>query len=210
MEIEIKYMIDSKETAERLWEDKALTKMEEPGSREKLFMKAAYFDTEDLVLSRNDIAFRVRMEGARVVACLKWGSNIEGSLHTREEINVPVNDLACFITPDIEIFRESDIGKELLNLIDGEQLQSIMEVGMLRSRFRIDTGTSIVEVSIDNGEIVTDYGTAPICEVELELFSGDTEELQKLGADIYEKYNLKEGLESKYARGLALVKKGKN
>lgn len=48
-------------------------------------------------------------------------------------------------------------------------------------RFRIDTGTGIFELSVDKGVILTNYGKEPIFEVELELFSGETEELVELG-----------------------------
>jgi triphosphatase len=209
MEIEIKYSIDSKETAERLWEDKALAKLEEANSRERIYMKSAYFDTEDYVLSANDIAFRVRMEGSRVVASLKWGGKNDGGFHKREEINVPVNDEACFLMPDPSIFKESEIGQSILKLIDGRPLISLMEIGYLRSRFRVDTGKSLVEVSIDEGELITENGSEPISEVELELFSGDVEELVQLGQSLRTRYALSEEPRSKYARGLNLLHLGK-
>ena len=60
MEIELKYAINSKETAARIWEDEELKKMEEPQTRETVFMKATYFDTDDFALSRNDMAYRIR------------------------------------------------------------------------------------------------------------------------------------------------------
>lgn len=70
MEIETKYMIPDRETADRLWDDKYLASMEEEGSRETVLMKAAYFDTEDSLLAKNDIALRVRTEGESIFATL--------------------------------------------------------------------------------------------------------------------------------------------
>ena len=211
MEIELKYNIHDKDVADKLLQDAELVAMEETASRESLYMKAAYFDTKDYILSKNDIAFRVRTEGSKVVASLKWSGKCEGALHTREEINVPMDDEACLICPSPQIFKESDIGEEMIQLIGEKSIQSIMEVGFLRSRLRIDTGTSIMEISVDKGEIVTDSGIAPICEVEIELFSGDKEALEKLGGDLAEKYHLQPEKRSKYARGLALLqnKEGK-
>jgi len=46
-------------------------------------MKAAYFDTDDYILSKNDIAFRVRMEGTRIVASLKWKAPAGWSAYQR-------------------------------------------------------------------------------------------------------------------------------
>lgn len=206
MEIEMKYGIGDKEIAKSIWEDEYLLSIEEKDSREKVYMKAAYFDTDDYILSKNDIAFRVRMEGSRIVASLKWkGASVDG-LHTREEINVPVSDEACcLIMPDPEIFKESDIGRDLINLIEGKPLHSLLETGFLRSRMRIDTGKSICEVAIDEGEIVTDFGSLPICELEIELFSGDKEDVLRIGQILAEKYHLTPEDRSKYARGLKLL-----
>jgi len=208
MEIEMKYVIGDREIAKSIWEDEYLSGIEEKDSREKVYMKASYFDTDDYILSKNDIAFRVRMEGARIVASLKWnGSSVEG-LHTREEINVPVNDEACFIAPDPEIFKEAEMGREMIELVGGKPLHSLLETRFLRSRVRIDTGKSICEIAIDEGEIVTDFGNLPICELEIELFTGDQEEVQKLGDMLAAKYSLIPEDRSKYARGLKLLEDG--
>lgn len=205
MEIEMKYGIGDKETAANIWDDEYLLSIEESDTREKVLMRASYFDTEDFVLSKNDIALRVRMEGTRIVATLKWKGKNEGGLHIREEINVPVNDEAFFSVPDPQIFKESEIGQEVIALIGFKKLHSIMETNFLRSRFRIDNGSGIMEVSLDNGEIITTKGVAPICEIEIELFSGEQEALESVTKTIAEKYGLLPESKSKYARGLALL-----
>ncbi len=205
MEIEMKYGIGDKETAESIWGDEYLSSMEEPESREKVLMKAAYFDTDDYILSKNDIAMRVRMEGNRIVATLKWGGKSEGGLHIRGEINVPVNDQACFINPDPQIFSESEVGQELLSLIGFKSVHSIIETNFIRSRFRVDDGNGIMEISIDQGEIITAEGTAPISELEIELFSGEQESLEEITKKIAGKYGLEAESKSKYARGLELL-----
>lgn len=205
MEIEMKYGIGDKETAASIWDDEYLLSVEEAETREKILMKAAYFDTEDFVLSKNDIALRVRMEGNRIVATLKWKGKNEGGLHIREEINVPVDDEACFIMPDPQIFKESEIGQEVIALLGFKKLHSIMETNFVRSRFRIDNGGGIMEVSIDNGEIITDKGNSPISEVEIELFSGEQGALEAVTKTIANKYNLEPEEKSKYARGLELL-----
>lgn len=207
IEIELKYMITEKSIADDIWNDPYIIGLEEEDSREKLYMKSAYFDTEDGVLSANDIAFRVRMEGSRIVASLKWGGKNDGPLHTRGEINAPINDEACLINPDPSIFQESEIGAQMISLITGRQLISVMEVGFLRRRVRVDTGKSIIEISIDTGEIVTDFGTEPVCELELELFSGQQEDLLELGKRISDQYGLMPEPRSKYMRGLLLAGK---
>jgi inorganic triphosphatase YgiF len=209
LEVELKYKLHDKTLLTAIPSDDYLIGIEEKGTREQVFMKAAYFDTESYILSENDIAFRVRMEGSRIVASLKWNDSSDAGLYTREEIHVPVNDPACFLMPDPLIFRESEVGKHVAELLDGKPLVSIFEMKFLRNRFRVDTGGAICEVSLDDGDIITDSGTRHIAEIEIELFSGSQEELLKLGAVLAEKYGLVPELESKYARGLALLGKGR-
>ena len=96
MEIEMKYSIPDRETSEAIWADEYLASIEEADTRENIVMKAVYFDTEDYILSKNDIAMRVRLEGERVVATIKWSGKSEDGLHVREEINVPVDDEKFF------------------------------------------------------------------------------------------------------------------
>ncbi len=84
-------------------------------------------------------------------------------------------------------------------------LHSLLETRFLRSRMRVDTGKSICEVAIDEGEIVTDFGTLPICELEIELFSGEQEDVRRIGETLVEKYPLTEENISKYAKGLTLL-----
>jgi inorganic triphosphatase YgiF len=206
LEIELKYRIHDKKLLPAIFDDDIITVIEEKGTREQVFMKASYFDTEDYVLSENDIAFRVRMEGQRIIASLKWNGGGDGDgLHTREEINVPVDDPACFLRPDSGIFKESEVGKDVAELINGKPLVSILETKFLRSRVRVDTGAAICEISLDDGDIVTDFGELNITEMEIELFSGDRESLLALGAALAEKYSLEPEIESKYARGLKLL-----
>lgn len=201
MEIELKYAINDNETAMRIWEDEDLKKLEEPETRETVFMKATYFDTEDYDLCENDMAYRVRREGDRLIASLKWGGKNEGALHTREEINIPVIDTH----PNPVTFEESDVGKDLIRIIGGKPLRSIIEMHIERRRFRIDTQSSLLEVSVDSGEIVTEKGSSPICEVEIELFSGEQEDLLEAGQQLVDKYGVVSEKRSKFYRGLVLL-----
>jgi len=205
MEIELKYAVSSDRIADRIWSDEELRSMEEHDSRSTEEFRARYFDTEDNVLFRHDIAFRVRQEGERVVASLKWDGTNEGPLHTREELNINLCMRELPEEPDPEVFGESEIGKEMLELIGEDSISPFMEVNVERRAFRVDTGTSIMEVSIDSGEIVTANGSSDVCELEIELYSGDREELEKLGDMIQNRYNLTPEKNSKFARGLMML-----
>lgn len=201
MEIELKYAIDSGEIADRIWEDEELKRIEESGTRETVIMNATYFDTADMDLSKNDMAYRVRKEGDKLVATLKWGGGSEGALHKREEVNVPVLDTK----PNPVIFEACDIGDDLLSILGGKELRPVLEMRVERRRFRVDTENTILEISVDMGEIITDKGTEPICEVEVEMFSGSDNVMMKIGQQLAEKYGLASEKRSKFYRGLLLL-----
>ena len=65
------------------------------------------------------------------------------------------------------------------------------------------------EFSIDSGEIVTEYGTQPISEVEVELFTGETEELVQIGQKLQDAYGLTEENKSKYYRGMLMIEENR-
>jgi inorganic triphosphatase YgiF len=205
MEIELKYTIPDEETARQIWEDALFSEFEEEGTREELKIDARYFDTDSFDLARNEVAYRIRREGDRLVAALKWKGHSEDGLHVREELNVPVQD----DEPDLDVFHESSIGCEVLKFAENKELKCILQTSFLRRKFRIDTGTGLFEFSVDSWEIVTDYGVQPINEVEVELFSGETEELMEIGRKLQEEYGLKEENNSKYYRGLLMIEENR-
>lgn len=201
MEVELKYAIDHNEIADQIWDDEELKRIEEPDTRETIFMSATYFDTDDLDLSKNDMAYRVRREGDRLIAALKWGGDSEGALHKREEINIPVLDTK----PNPVIFETCDIGPDLMQIIDGKELHSIVSMHIERRRFRVDTNDCILEISIDSGEIATVDAKTPVLEVEIELFSGSEEGMMQIGQMLEAKYGLTSEKRSKFYRGLLLL-----
>lgn len=84
-------------------------------------------------------------------------------------------------------------------------MRPIIEMHIERRRFRMDTQSSLLEVSVDSGEIVTEKGSSPICEVEIELFSGEQEDLLETGQQLVDKYGVVSEKRSKFYRGLVLL-----
>ena len=207
MEIELKYKIESKEKMDTIWNDEFLASMEEEGSREQLVIKATYFDTEDYLLQKKQIAFRIRKEGERTIGTLKWRDHNPGvdGLYVREEINVPIENDEYFITPSPSIFEASEMGKELIDTIGEKELVGIFETVFTRRKLRIETGNTICEVSLDEGKILAASKSEPISELEIELYTGNQNDLISIGEKIAEKYELEPEKKSKYARAIALV-----
>lgn len=204
MEVELKYAIADEETADRIWNDDMLKKMAEEQTRCQERFCGAYYDTDDRLLTQNDIAFRVRKEGDIVVASLKWGGDNEGALHKREELNVTIGD-EIPDEVDLECFKESDIGEKAIEIAGDRKLVKLMETDVSRRHMRVDTGSGIHEVSIDVGAITAAGRSSPILEIEIEEFAGSEEDLLALGRQLEEQYGLVPEHRSKFARGLTLL-----
>lgn len=205
MEIELKYTIEDAEAVKKIFADPYIEMIKDKQTEEDIDMHAVYFDTEDKRLYREGIAFRVRKEGEMLQATLKWNGSSEGGMHKREEINVPVDDEAKLHTPDVDIFEQSEMCEVMKKIVGGRTLVPMMDVNFIRHQVRIDTGKSISELSIDKGEVKCGGKSAPILELEIELFSGDEEDMKSLGAELAEKFGLKAENTSKFKRGLDLM-----
>lgn len=203
-EIELKFLVDEAFTRDHLLGDAHLREIAGEGKIEKIPMEAEYFDTPDRALLKKGIAFRVRQEGAHMVATLKWGGSAENGLHIRGELNVPVDE-AFAQKPCMEIFRGSENYEEICQAVGDWPLEPVMRMSFLRQQLRVDTGKSICVVSYDEGEIQTICGSAPISELEIELYSGEQKDMLALGEELAQKYNLQAGNKSKYQRGLELL-----
>ena len=202
MEQEMKYAVPSKECADQIWENSLISKYGDETTRETLVMKAIYFDTENRDLANNNMTVRVRGESEHKFATLKWGGCSTNGFHERNEINIPVND-ESFIAPSAEMFKDSEDGTVLLDLIGSKQLINLLEMRYLRRKIRLNYKNSLVELAIDFGDIITDKGNTPILELELELLVGNINDLKDLGEEFVKTYELKPEDRSKFARGLA-------
>lgn len=204
MEVELKYLIEEDIARERIFGDKHLAEIMDEGSEEEIEMRATYYDTDDMDLCKKEIAFRVRKENNCPVATLKWGGKVESNLHMRGELNVTVDEEYAK-NPTLDIFKGSEIYDVIEEAMGDKSLTPLFEANCLRKQIRVDTGKSISVVSMDIGEIVTAKGNAPIGEVEVELYSGDADDMIALGEELAAKYNLTKGTKSKFQVGLELL-----
>ena len=103
------------------------------------------------------------------------------------------------------IFKGSEPGDMMISLVGDEPLLNVLEMRFLRRRKRLAYASTIMELAVDSGSIITDKGEVPIMEIELELFAGDAEATRKLGDIIAEKYGLKVKISSKFRDGLDIL-----
>ena len=206
MEIETKYIIDEKFKIDKIFADDYVRSIADKDSEETVPMKSVYYDTEEGRLQKDGIAMRVRKEGEKLVATLKWNGKSKDGLYKREEINIPVSDENSLMNADIEIFEQSQMYQVLKDLTKGRKLVPIMDMEFDRRQIRLDTGNSISELSIDNGIINCGGKQAEIQEMEIELYSGDCDDMEAIGDKLAEKYSLQKGERSKFKQGLDLLK----
>lgn len=204
MEIELKYLLRDDLAKDRILNDKHLLEIKNPACDETVQMRAIYLDTEEGDLRGLQIALRARFENERVVVTLKWKGSAQDGLHVRGELNVPAGS-EYLDNPTVDIFKGSEIYDELLAAVSDKKLIPVMEMDYVRKAIQVDTGKSISVVSLDEGTIHTSKGDTEILEVEVELYSGDQEDMVALGGELAAKYNLQTSDKSKYQRGLELL-----
>lgn len=205
MEIELKYLLGDEEKADEIFADEFVNQIKDEKAEEKIDMDAVYYDTEERSLTEQKIAFRVRKEGEQYIATLKWDGTSDNGMHKRQEINVPVSDEKFAVSPDATIFSQSEMSEVLEAIIGSKKLNPLIEVKFTRRLIRLDTGKSISELSIDIGKIKANGKTIPISELEIELFSGNEEDIVGIGNKIAQKYDLHPENKSKFERGYELL-----
>ena len=144
-------------------------------------------------------SLRVRSTGGGFVQTVKSTGDSAG-LFDREEWEFPVDSI------------EPDLGK-----LKGLPLEPLSRSGKLRkvapvvrtevhrTSWRIEQGQSAIQVDLDEGKIDAGERSRPLCELELELLSGEAEELLRLARDIADQVPVRIGVLSKAERGFALA-----
>jgi inorganic triphosphatase YgiF len=201
-EIEIKLSVEPAH-AQRLWAVLARHHHGKPGSR-RLF--SAYYDTPDRHLQSGGVALRLRREGTRWIQAVKSTGIAAGGLHRRaeHETEVPAQ------LPSFPALIQAGLGRLVADRKTREALQVAFTTEFRRSStlIRPRAGT-IIEVSLDRGAIAAGGRREPICEIELELKTGDAGALFDLALEIARGLPVRLDNRSKAQRGYALAARSK-
>ncbi|MCQ2533251.1 MAG: CYTH domain-containing protein [Clostridia bacterium] len=217
METEIKLAIDSKEKLFEIIDAdwfKEYSMDKKPRSVAMLIN--SYFDTPDFKLRVNHCTVRSRLysiDGEKKYEhTVKLGSNADNGLYQRYEWNVDADsekfDLEHFIYSVEHVADSSDpveILKDHFNNIDVDSLTKICSTEVERSTYLFGYGDSIMEACFDIGKAIADGKSTPICELEMELISGDVNDLKELSDFIVSKSDLRPSNESKFKKCLLLM-----
>lgn len=166
-------------------------------------MDARYYDTEEGDLSDRRVALRLRSENGKRICCLKLrGAETvtESGLHTHEEYETPADNLTAGL---IEL-SNAGAPRELIEWLSALRLTESCRTSFSRYTLQLRNAKLHAELAFDRGQLSRAGHTAPLCEIELELKSGDKETFLSLGKLLGEHFDLRTQPLSKLARALAL------
>lgn len=162
---------------------------------------SVYFDTPRLDLQSFGAALRIRHVGQRRLQTLKLPVEESSGLQTFQELERAAGaDL-----PDL-----TGIGDEAFASYVGERnvipnLAPLFTTEFRRTIWPVQFNDGSIEMALDIGEIRAGDRRLPICEIELELKSGQPERLLELGLLIHRDVPVAWEYETKAARGYRLA-----
>ncbi len=164
-------------------------------------MLGIYFDSGDLFLKRNDLSLRVREVDSRHVQTVKRVGSPGGGLFVRDEWEHDVPGPV----PDISLIEDKRIRKSLARFSGVAGLRPVFETEIKRTAWDLVDGKTSIELVLDVGEVRSPDGASEaICEVELELKSGDPKHIFDIALALNERVDCTVGHISKSDRGYAL------
>ncbi len=141
-----------------------------------------YFDTPLHALAHARSALRLRQTPQGWQQAFKTAGSVAAGLHRRHEWEMPVAgaqlDLAallalCEVPTAAEALRQA-----------APQLIPLFRTDFSRTLWQVTHAGAMIEAALDHGAIIAQIGAttrrAPLCEIELELISGDETTLQTL------------------------------
>jgi triphosphatase len=161
-----------------------------------------YFDTPEQILRQHDIGLRIRRYDDVYVQTLKTAGRVVAGLHQRPEYNAETNSTV----PDLTL-HPVDAWPESVEVADiQQQLQPLFSTDFERQQWLVAMPDgSQIELAFDQGHVSANGQTTPICEVELELISGQTDALFTLARELCTEGGMRLGNLSKAARGYRLA-----
>src|SRR5690349_5689362 len=164
-------------------------------------LKNIYYDTPHLALRERGLVVRVREAGRRYIQTVKAGGSAGPSgLFSRHEWERPV----AGPKPDLAGIDDPGLRRELG--ATATQLAPVFSSEVNRITRTVQHGeTDRIEVAIDRGRVMTPRGSAPICEIELELKEGKPEALFDLALALNEETPVRLETLSKSDRGYAIL-----
>jgi inorganic triphosphatase YgiF len=160
-------------------------------------METTYFDTPDFALSDRRVTLRRRMENGEAVCTVKtpiselgrgeWDcrcENIEEAILALCKLGAPMDLLALTADGVAPVCGAKFTRRAGLVTVQGTEL----------------------EIALDRGILIGCGNEIPLCEVEVELKSGDPDTAVSFGTALADRFGLQPQKKSKFRRALALAR----
>jgi inorganic triphosphatase YgiF len=162
----------------------------------------AYFDTDDNWFRRHDMGLRSRLKRGCYEQTIKLAGRQHGAMQMRPEYNV-----ACAtVLPQLAAF-PAHIWPPATDIAQlQQQLTELFRTDFNRKSWQLQCSDgSMVELVYDQGKVQAAQRRQPIAELELELLSGEAQQLFNLARQLLQQLPLQTGWLSKAARGYGLA-----
>ena len=166
------------------------------GNYISISMETTYYDTPSSALSQRHITLRCRMENQEAVCTVK--TPIAG--YGRGEWDCRCDD----IVKAIPMLVEAGAPQALLELT-AEGLTPVCGARFTRHAGTVDFGDSVLEIALDSGILMGGGRELPLCEVEVELKSGEPESAIAFSMELQRYFALVPQRKSKFRRALDLA-----
>lgn len=175
----------------------AVLRQDFPGQEQVIQMQTTYYDTPDGALSARHYTLRRRLENDLSICTLKAPTSGFG----RGEYELECD---CIESAIPELCKLSGL-EELPTLVQAG-LTPVCGAAFTRIAKPLTLPGCTAELALDQGILSGGDKEIPLCEVELELKSGDQKTLLAFAKSLAGKYNLQLEQKSKFRRALALAK----
>ena len=166
---------------------------------EQFRMQTTYYDTPSGALSARHITLRCRMENEEAVCTVK--TPLDG--YGRGEWDCRCDD----IFKAVPLLIEAGAPRELLELT-AEGLTPVCGARFTRRAGTVDFAGALLEIALDTGCLMGGGQELPLCEVEVELKSGEPEAAIAFGMELQRGFALTPQRKSKFRRALDLAQGG--
>lgn len=189
------------------------------GKKTAVKLTNTYYDTIDRSLLAKGTSVRVRLyedeEGSRYEHTVKFGGSVVNGLHQRYEWNVDSDTEKFDVSEFTSIASKGDDDPEeilydALGDVKSEDLKPLCSTYCERITYTFGFGDSIMEACFDTGKIIAGGKTEQICELEIELESGDVVDLKEMAQFIVDNTGARPFDQSKYMRAIKLLDTSSN
>ncbi|WP_158589055.1 CYTH domain-containing protein [Alginatibacterium sediminis] len=169
--------------------------------QQQLSLRNAYFDTPSMQFRKWKMGLRIRSSELENTQTIKTAGKVIGGIHQRPEYNFSIDG----DRPDLSLFNDEIWPKSANIELMQSQLAVLFATDFVRQRWLIEFSNSTIEIAYDQGSIVVDQRSSAINEIELELISGNVDDLFLLADSVALLDGLRLSNVSKAQRGYALA-----